>query len=278
MQFRTVRSTSLAALALGTIALAAACRDVAPLAPSNEFPIHFNSEGTPGSKVTLCKLGAPGTFVTTLGQGGTGTLAFPGSFVVDAGQCVTVWTGRLIGADDPCCEPLDGITITETSAIPTQIQVTEGNCNVAELTANGITVEANTYIPCTVTFTNAPPPPPPGDGCTPGFWKNSPGSWPPTGYLPNQNFDAVFGVTAFGPHVTLIAAAGLGSGGANALARHAVAALLNSSHPDLTYEMDAAAVIAAVQGAFASGSFETVKNQLAALNERSCPLDNDNSF
>ena len=61
-------------------------------------------------------------------------------------------------------------------------------------------------------------------------------------------------------------------GGVNALARHAVAALLNASNPDVASDFTVAQVIALVQAAVASGDFETAKNLLAAANEQGCPL------
>lgn len=63
-----------------------------------------------------------------------------------------------------------------------------------------------------------------------------------------------------------------GGGGYKALGRHAVAALLNSSNPDVDPAFDAAAVIALVQDAYASGEFEAAKDLLAAANEQGCPI------
>ncbi len=65
-------------------------------------------------------------------------------------------------------------------------------------------------------------------------------------------------------------------GGINALSRHAVAALLNSSHPDVGYGMSPAAVIAAYQAALLSGdddAIEAQKDDFAELNEAGCPID-----
>ena len=146
-------------------------------------------------------------------------------------------------------------------------------CLVAASGPNFLALWLNTFNGCTVTFVNKPP----GEGCTPGFWKNSVGSWP-AGYLPSADFDATFGVNGFNPNISLFTALGLGSGAKNALARHAVAALLSSATSGINYEMSTAGVIAVVQGGFTSGDYEGAKNVLAALNERSCPLANDNSF
>jgi uncharacterized repeat protein (TIGR01451 family) len=118
--------------------------------------------------------------------------------------------------------------------------------------------------------------PPGGEGCTPGFWKQPQhfDSW--VGFLTTQTFNDVFGVNVTlstgGDDATLLEALQSGGGGINALARHAVAALLNASSPDVDSDFTTAEVIALVQAAVASGDFETAKNLLAASNEAGCPL------
>lgn len=116
-----------------------------------------------------------------------------------------------------------------------------------------------------------PPPPPPGggEGCTPGYWKQDQhfDSW--VGYSPSDSFDAVFGVSYGG---TLLDAANAGGGGANALARHAVAALLNSTS-SVDYFYSTAEVISIVQDAFNSGDYESAKDLFEFQNELGCPLD-----
>ena len=90
---------------------------------------------------------------------------------------------------------------------------------------------------------------PGGEGARPGFWKQPQhlDSW--VGYTQTtQSFDAVFGVNANlsngGDDATLIEALESGGGGQNALARHAVAALLNAANPDVDFEFTTAEVIA----------------------------------
>jgi len=108
----------------------------------------------------------------------------------------------------------------------------------------------------------------PGDeGCTPGYWKNHLGSWPPTGYSPNDNFDTVFGVNYFDPDITLEQAVNARGGGLNKLARHGTAALLNAAHPGLAYPLSVAEVMALVQYGLA--------DSLANFNEYGCPLNSD---
>jgi hypothetical protein len=66
------------------------------------------------------------------------------------------------------------------------------------------------------------------------------------------------------------------AGGARILLRSAVAALLNSSSPDVDYTMTTAEVIAAVNAALASGSRATMLTLAAELdtdNNLGCPLN-----
>ncbi|OGO02827.1 MAG: hypothetical protein A2Y72_00250 [Chloroflexi bacterium RBG_13_53_26] len=111
-------------------------------------------------------------------------------------------------------------------------------------------------------------------GLTPGYWKNHTEMWgsnwrvwrPVLGYVyvrPATSFHDVFGV---GPNTPLIDVLRTGGGGEKALGRHAVAALLNSYRfsPDW---YSAYWVIDRVQYAYSSGNFESVKNQLEALNQ-----------
>jgi hypothetical protein len=112
------------------------------------------------------------------------------------------------------------------------------------------------------------------EGCEPGYWKQADhlDSWVITGYAPSDDFNTVFGVSAFNPY-TLLAAVGLGGGGEQALARHAVAALLNAAHPNVFYRYTIIEVIGAVQNAYATGDFESVKGLLEAANLADCPLN-----
>jgi len=113
-----------------------------------------------------------------------------------------------------------------------------------------------------------------GEGCTPGYWKQSQhfDSWVTPPYYPNSTyFDELFGV---GPNVTLLEALGTGGGGAKALGRHAVAALLNAAaNSGVSYYYSTADVIQMVQDAYATGDFEGIKDLFEYENELGCPLD-----
>jgi hypothetical protein len=118
------------------------------------------------------------------------------------------------------------------------------------------------------------------EGCTPGYWKNHPDSW--VCFSPCDSFGDVFGVvievraggkdTICNP--TLMEALNANGGGVNALARHAVAALLNASHPDIDYPMSEGCVIGTVNGAIACDDkdvIECIKNILDHWNNLGCP-------
>ena len=134
-------------------------------------------------------------------------------------------------------------------------------------------------------------PPPAAEGCTPGFWKNSVGSWAATPYSPNQRVDSVFtlpgGVlSAQLGDDTLLQALGYPGGNnllgaARILLRAAVSSILNATHPDVDFPRTDAQVIADVNAALATQNRATIlalASQLDADNNLGCDLPNDNSI
>jgi hypothetical protein len=109
-----------------------------------------------------------------------------------------------------------------------------------------------------------------GEGCTPGYWKQTQhfGSW--TTYSPNQQFSAVF-ENAF-PGKTLLQVLSQGGGGLNALGRHTVAALLNAANSDVEYEYTTQEVIDMFNAVYPGGDYQTLHNLFATQNELGCPL------
>lgn len=122
-----------------------------------------------------------------------------------------------------------------------------------------------------VTFPDEPPPPPGDEGCTPGFWKTHPDAW--VGFAPGDDFDAVFGVDAFSPDITLMDGLWLGGGGLARLARHGTAALLNAAHPEVDYGLTVTQVVELVRSAIVSGDYDAASDLLEELNERECDVD-----
>jgi hypothetical protein len=118
-------------------------------------------------------------------------------------------------------------------------------------------------------------------GCSPGFWKHKFEAWPPTGYAPDDSFEAIFERTAFAGAPTLLNVLTTGGGGINALSRQATAALLNAAHPLVDPHSSADTpeeVIELWQIAFDSGlsiHIEQITNTFAALNAFACDTDDD---
>ncbi len=127
------------------------------------------------------------------------------------------------------------------------------------------------------------------DGCTPGYWKQPHhfGNWavpqttvfgdifsacydasiPDYKYIPLQNPESGNLCTT-----TFLDALSLRGGGVNALARHGVAAWLNAASPDVDYYWTTGEVEDLVNEALTQGGVNMVKDQLAEMNERYCPL------
>ena len=121
------------------------------------------------------------------------------------------------------------------------------------------------------------------EGCTPGYWKNHTDSWAATGYSPAQTVLSVFSSSSSFSTLAsssllsaLSFAGGPGvSGAAEILLRAAVAALLNSAHPDVDYPRTTASIIADVNAALASNDRDVMLALAAALdadNNLGCPL------
>jgi hypothetical protein len=285
-------------LAIAGLIAVGACADrmpvpTAPDAAPNALGVSLNTIGLEeGDRVIVCKSSGPnGTYSFTVSHtGGPGIYPNGQSFSLtvfnqdfSSPSCITAFVPQ----KDPANEfATYTVTVTEVG-LPEGVQV--DSVVIADNTGSRLGVQPGPSATMTTTFhvggafkfyngETPPPPPPPGQGCTPGFWKNSVGSWPPTGYAPNNDFDLVFSVNLFNPNLTLLQALDLGGGGTNALARHAVAALLNASHPDVNFGMTADEVIAAVNAALSGGDVEGTKNMFDTLNNSGCSLDNDNSF
>lgn len=230
------------------------------------------------AQITLCKVGTDATFDYTIG-------ATSASVSLADGTCTALVTGAPPGTSATVTEQsnpgivLDSVLVIRGIArtdepFPRSVDTSRFTGTATVSGSGGL--ETGTVI---VYFNHpAPPPPPPppppgGQGCTPGYWKQSQhfDSW--VGYSPGQSFEAVFGRDVSGTP-TLLQALGMNGGGINALMRHATAALLNASTGSgVNYGMTAAQVISAFQAAYDSGDYETQKNAFAARNEAGCPLN-----
>ena len=227
-------------------------------------------------RVWVCKVGTNASFEVTVNGGA------PVTHAVTDGTCLMVHYMESANPDQ-----VDTVKVTElmaTSQIVLDSVTMDSTHNLVRIRKPVIT-GTNTITAYTfrskgaiLTFYNsfAPPPPPPppggGQGCTPGYWKQSQhfDSWTAP-YAPNTLFSDVF-ANAF-PGKTLLQVLGQGGGGLNALGRHTVAALLNTANAGVSYDLNTAGVISAFNAAYASGNFEAQKNIFAGYNEQGCPLN-----
>lgn len=114
-----------------------------------------------------------------------------------------------------------------------------------------------------------------GEGCTPGYWRQSHhfDSWT-LPYTPSTPFSTVF-ANAF-PGKTLRDVVRARGGGINALGRSAVAALLNAASGSVSYDLSVQDVIDDFNAAYASGYRHTMEQQkdvFDLLNNLGCPLN-----
>jgi hypothetical protein len=119
------------------------------------------------------------------------------------------------------------------------------------------------------------------EGCSLGYWKNHPGCW--ECYGPDTPFSEVFDMeisvgkgkkAADGP--TLMEALNGNGGGVTALARQAVAALLNACDPDIDYPLPEAEIINGVHYLLTEGSAGEISEAAEYLdyfNNLGCPQD-----
>lgn len=263
-------------IAAGAVVFAACSGDAAePMSPMEAV---FTT--TPRSQeVRVYKDGPAGTYSFEATATG-GNLLF-GSFTVDAtGDPATAF--RTIWNQLDPLAAASSVTVTEN--VPANMQVdsivivdVDSNGNLIlpytkftgtnTATATGVDFKHGAYF----AFFNSEKPDIPGggEGCTPGYWKQSHhfGNW--TGYSPDQLFSSVF-EDAF-PGMTLLDVVAQGGGGLKALGRHTVAALLNGSGA-VDYSMTAQQVVDAFNAVYPDGDYNGQKDIFEAENELGCPL------
>jgi hypothetical protein len=280
--------------ALGSALLAltlAACAESSDPAGLLDAPLDVPTALGPGDVrfVEVCKTGPEGSFADfeITSTGGAGTLLLGNSFTITGvhpfgvlpAACRTVWQSS--GATPSL------VTVTESGGtLGTFVQdivlfATGGSVVDVSLgeASVGVNWDHGAFIIFKNGFEEEPPPPPGLEGCTPGFWKQPHhfDFW--TDYTPGQTWGSVFadpGSTkankgqTFTANSTLVQSMNMGGGGILALARHAVAALLNSTSATVDYPYTTAQVIATVNAALASGDYQAAKDQLASANELGC--------
>lgn len=196
------------------------------------------------------------------GYGPTGTVDVSSITIVDVERVEPGGTIEAFGGGGSLgVVPIPTAGDNSTQVIPLDFQGVEGLVVTLAGSASVDNVEISVTEPDT----------PPGgggdEGCTPGYWKQPQhlDSWEATGYSPDDSFVDVFGTNRYGD-ITLLEALELrGNRNGQALARHVVAGLLNSTSPDVDYFWTTAEVFAA----FDAG----LKDALAEANEAGCPLN-----
>lgn len=178
----------------------------------------------------------------------------------------------------------DGQEWDTLSSFPIDIPANAGMLTVKALSVDnpgGETGDPASFSWITAALSLLPTPP---EGCTPGYWKQEQhfDSW--VGYSPDDDFEYVFGCPitirwsmrgkpANVSNPNLLQALQAKGGGESALARHAVAGLLNAANPDISYPRTEAQIKTMVCNALPGGDIEGTKNRLAGWNEEFCPLD-----
>ena len=122
------------------------------------------------------------------------------------------------------------------------------------------------------------------EGCSHGYWKNHPGSWPATGYSMSQKVSSVFSQAALYPslaNATLIDSLSFNGGSdvtaaaANML-KQATGSLLNSAHAGVDFPWSTAQLINEVNSALASKNSSVLLDLASDLdkdNNLGCPLN-----
>jgi len=124
------------------------------------------------------------------------------------------------------------------------------------------------------TPSDVPPPTQSGQGCTPGYWRQSQhfGSWTAP-ITRTTRFESVFtDFSGFPNNGTWLQAVTRKGGAFNSLIRHTAAAYLNALSPNVDYDLTPAQVISTYNAAVASGDWDNAKNIFEGLNEQGCPL------
>jgi hypothetical protein len=271
----------------GAIGIAVACSQPGtPLAPSSTANASAVVRTAELFSFELCKdyVGTPGpAAVFTIGSdvGANGSIDSTQQVSLSDGQCQEF---NIAAGDPPVRFHVTELVPTGYVASFVRTIFEEPITQPGGVTTVEPSVTGNTAIGFAggdrgilIVFTNTelpPPPPPPGDGqgCTPGYWKQSQhfDSWTAP-FTPTTLFSDVF-ENAF-PGMTLQQVLSQGGGGLKALGRHTVAALLNAASSGVSYPLTTQQVIDGFNGVFPGGDFETLHLRWAALNEAGCPLN-----
>lgn len=291
MNFPALRRGSLAALPAAVLLFGCSAQETAAptglvRAPASIGSYPVGNGQVDRNEVEVCKVGSSATI--TLVSQPQNQPAPPTTEVADflAGECFVM---NFSLATPP---PYDNVTVTETTlpanTVLDSIVVFQGisprrdvPLNITRTVVTGsntASVQNGLELGSMVVFYNrfVPPPPPPrgGQGCTPGYWKQSQhyDSYPAP-YTFDTQFSSVF-ENAF-PGQTFQQVMSTGGGGLDALGRHTVAALLNAASSGVSYNLTVAEVINGFNNVYpgTKNQYNAQKDIFEGFNEQGCPLN-----
>ena len=205
----------------------------------------------------------------------TGNVALVDVVLVDDGGPGAPFVPRYVGGDTDRDGRLDvGETWLFTSQGVVSYKVVDGAyVNTASVTGE----EPTTHVVVRDADVNHHRGQAGAEGNTPGFWKNNVGAWPAV-YSPLILVGDVFdGVPSPDADETLLEALGtLATAGVDSLMAHAVAALLNATHPLVAYPLTPGEIVARVSAALATGDrtvIQALKDLLDGYNNLGSDLD-----
>lgn len=223
----------------------------------------------------------------------TFTVAAPGNIVIDCPDNLTVNSGLTQTEINAAYDTwLNSVTATGGC----NVQVTNNSpgypvCGQTTTIIWKATSSCGEETTCSASFTvpACDVPIETGEGCTPGYWKTHPKSWG-CGYTTKSKFFDVFSVItnkrSLPSKLTLHDALGQEGGTYNALARHAVGALLNACHSAIDFPYSEMQIKTAVVDMFNLGTAtldgatyatpQALKDELDRVNNLGCPLNNAN--
>jgi hypothetical protein len=245
----------------------------------------ITTDNTPvAGQVKVCKFfysaattaSDPSTGIAEFTISASGGTLLSSSAFLNSGECAIVWEGAQ-----------GSVTVSEIVAgKPYSLFAgfvlkpgADGSQTIADFTTNPsytATIDAGTpgvAIWFKNTPSDVPPPTQSGQGCTPGYWRQSQhfGSYTAP-ITPSTRFESVFtDFAGFPNNGTWLQAVTLKGGAFNALIRHTAAAYLNALSPNVDYDLTPAQVIATYNAAVASGDWDNAKNIFSALNEQGSP-------
>ena len=226
-------------------------------------------------ELTVCKIGADGSFsldVNGVSQGG---------FALTDGQCALVWSSSGPAVDVMVTELPSTATLDSIVGIGIRGSLSDPTGIITQITIVGsssATVKVGLEYGAVLTFYNTAPPPPPigGEGCTPGYWKQSQhfNNWTAP-YTPSTQFSAVFENAFPGQTLLQVLKNNGNTTGLDALGRHTVAALLNAASSGVNYDLTVADVINQFNAVYpgTKTAYIAQKDSFEAFNQQGCPLN-----